>query len=310
MFYAIINKETLPLQVPDENSAILLVKKFVSVIRKIVNMRNDAHIEHIKEIFERTVLDNKTIHQLLGRGPYRDEITYLKKIASNMSLDHDLFLVNYDEEKEWLIAQCPQSEHVRDSKYLIAYILNGVLISFPDQHNSFNSDLVNLALHDIEGNKKEIGSLKNIFINDDIILNEEEINSTNILCLPELYSGSEELYRALFGNIRFLNNAMDGINNFRNDRDSLKNIFSCLLSIDFSVRKWRSSALPAPEFGIKITPEHEKRKALCIFKDENDNKEYTFDLHARFTPNDGRIHFLYKDKSEACVVAYIGRKIS
>ncbi|WP_187307523.1 hypothetical protein [Serratia ureilytica] len=310
MFYTMINKETLPLHVADESAAINLMDSFLNIIRSIISVRNDVHIENITDILSQAILEGKSIHQIFNRGPHRDKILYLRKLASNMHIDHELFLPNHNEDEQWLSARCSQAEHARDYKYIMLYYLNGLLISFPNEKNNFSLSKVMLTLCDIYDNKRELGEIDNVMISKNTKININEIIKSSPSLIPELYKKDYNTYAELFRNIRFLETAKLGIEAFKNDSESLKNIFSCLISIDSAIRKWRDSDSINPTFGIKITPEHEGRKNLCKFKDDIDGKEYIFDSHARFTPNDGRIHFLYKSKSDKCVIAYIGRKLN
>ncbi|AXX28290.1 hypothetical protein KCV87_15705 [Actinosynnema pretiosum subsp. pretiosum] len=65
---------------------------------------------------------------------------------------------------------------------------------------------------------------------------------------------------------------------------------------------------PFPEWQSLVTPEGEQRKRLCYFVDV-DGVKYLFDLHARFTPGVGRIHFRVSAEERKLIVAHVGRKI-
>lgn len=72
---------------------------------------------------------------------------------------------------------------------------------------------------------------------------------------------------------------------------------------------WEASR-SAPVWGGHVTPEAQGRKKLCMFADI-DGQLRCFDLHARYTPNEGRIHFRLTTRREArrAIVAYIGPKL-
>jgi hypothetical protein len=63
------------------------------------------------------------------------------------------------------------------------------------------------------------------------------------------------------------------------------------------IRRWKT----------KVTGESETRKSLCEFLDL-DGAISIFELHARFTPGPGRIHFRLIPGDGIARVAYIGRK--
>ncbi|MFH8839368.1 hypothetical protein [Streptomyces sp. NPDC017868] len=73
---------------------------------------------------------------------------------------------------------------------------------------------------------------------------------------------------------------------------------AALWNTDDAVPQWR---------GAKVTPEAQQRKRLCEFTDL-DGKVECFDLHGRFTPGPGRLHFRLVPEEGALRVAYIGRK--
>jgi len=64
-----------------------------------------------------------------------------------------------------------------------------------------------------------------------------------------------------------------------------------------------------PVWPVKVTPEGEQRKRLCWFFDPETGGQRLFDVHARFTPGPGRLHFLWDAAPQTVVVAHVGRKL-
>ncbi len=81
-----------------------------------------------------------------------------------------------------------------------------------------------------------------------------------------------------------------------------------LHELEQAMTNWDPSLAPTPVWRSKVTPEAEQRKALCHFID-TDGVSRLFDLHARFTPGAGRIHFRLDAAARRLVVAYIGKKL-
>ncbi|GAA4957403.1 hypothetical protein GCM10023205_19670 [Yinghuangia aomiensis] len=81
----------------------------------------------------------------------------------------------------------------------------------------------------------------------------------------------------------------------------------CLKSLDASAEAWDVTK-PFPEWNSEVTPEGETRKRLCVFEDL-DGESRTFDLHARFTPRPGRVHFRLIPGDRAIRIAHVGRKL-
>ncbi|MCD2463538.1 hypothetical protein MBT42_08200 [Streptomyces sp. MBT42] len=83
---------------------------------------------------------------------------------------------------------------------------------------------------------------------------------------------------------------------------------SLLARLEASAAIWNTEDELAPQWkGAKVTPEAQQRKRLCDFTDL-DGKVRCFDLHGRFTPGPGRLHFRLVREEGALRVAYIGRK--
>jgi hypothetical protein len=71
---------------------------------------------------------------------------------------------------------------------------------------------------------------------------------------------------------------------------------------------WDPTNTPEPQYRSRVTPEHAQRKRLCRFEDL-DGEARVFDLHARFTPGAGRLHFRLDPENRRAVVAHVGRKL-
>jgi hypothetical protein len=81
-----------------------------------------------------------------------------------------------------------------------------------------------------------------------------------------------------------------------------------LARLEASAALWDPAASAVPAWqGAKVTPEHETRKRLCYFRDL-DGVDRCFDLHGRFTPGAGRLHFRLVPEDGALRIAYIGQK--
>ncbi|MRH92570.1 hypothetical protein GFY24_34985 [Nocardia sp. SYP-A9097] len=81
-----------------------------------------------------------------------------------------------------------------------------------------------------------------------------------------------------------------------------------LTEIQRSISEWVPTSGRQPVWASKITPEHEQRRRLCEFVDL-DGTTQVFDMHARFTPGVGRIHFRLNGAGGTARIAHIGRKL-
>jgi hypothetical protein len=78
--------------------------------------------------------------------------------------------------------------------------------------------------------------------------------------------------------------------------------------LEEAVAAWKPAAMAEPEWRTKVSPEGETRKRVCRFTDL-DGETRTFDMHARFTPGAGRIHFRLVPEERTIRLAHIGSKI-
>ncbi|WP_116021512.1 hypothetical protein [Thermomonospora umbrina] len=81
-----------------------------------------------------------------------------------------------------------------------------------------------------------------------------------------------------------------------------------LRRIDHAIGDWNPQLTRTPTWRSKVTPEGETRKRLCRFEDF-DGIMRVFDLHGRFTPDEGRAYFRLVPEMGKATVANIGLKL-
>jgi hypothetical protein len=70
---------------------------------------------------------------------------------------------------------------------------------------------------------------------------------------------------------------------------------------------WNPEEMAVPPYPPKTTPEHEGRKGLFWFNDGEERR--CFDMHGRYTPGAGRIHFWFSGSERRIVIGYVGPKL-
>lgn len=80
-----------------------------------------------------------------------------------------------------------------------------------------------------------------------------------------------------------------------------------LWELQDAVDAWDPGAAESPVWASRVTPESSSRRKYCYF--EEGGVERLFEMHARYTPGAGRIHFRIDRASGNIVVAYIGTKL-
>jgi hypothetical protein len=91
-------------------------------------------------------------------------------------------------------------------------------------------------------------------------------------------------------------------------QDWVQSVAWRLRELDDAAARWDPTVSEFPEWASHVTPEKENRKRKCWFTDL-DGEKHLFDLHARVTPGEGRIHFRRIPERQRLRVAYIGLKI-
>ncbi|MFI9106657.1 hypothetical protein ACIGXA_39790 [Streptomyces fildesensis] len=82
-----------------------------------------------------------------------------------------------------------------------------------------------------------------------------------------------------------------------------------LAELEEAVAEWHTDRGPeGPQWRSWVTGEHQQRRMACWFADPGEESQL-YDTHARFTPDEGRIHFrVISDDGTVCI-GYLGRKL-
>lgn len=132
------------------------------------------------------------------------------------------------------------------------------------------------------------------------------------LALPDPFTGAD-LWgdkSSLYPNLGFLPRVESQFARLGVGGSTVRTIHELLCEIDQACAVWKSTDAASPTWPSKVTPEAERRKRLCTFIDITGERR-CFDLHARFTPGHGRIHFAVNDKraEHSVTIAHVGSKL-
>lgn len=132
------------------------------------------------------------------------------------------------------------------------------------------------------------------------------------LALPVPFAGADlwDDRDPLYPHLSFLDRVEDQLRGMSAGSDALRQVAMRLRELEEATAEWDPAEAPFPAWRSHVTPEAEQRKRLCVFSDL-DGEDRLFDLHARFTPGAGRIHFrLAPDESgPRLVIAHVGNKL-
>ena len=113
--------------------------------------------------------------------------------------------------------------------------------------------------------------------------------------------------RRWYPNIAFTPAVESGIRKRPGGDPAIPQIAAKLAKLQRVVAQWEPGSGP-PDWGIDVTPENAGRHKYCKF-DDLDGTTRLFELHARFTPGENRIHFRLDGQERRIIVAYIGQKL-
>lgn len=133
------------------------------------------------------------------------------------------------------------------------------------------------------------------------------------LALPTPFSG-QDLWadrKHRYPSLQFLPRVENQVRRLPHGAEWVSSIHGRLDELDRTVREWDPKTDLSPRWLSHVTPEHEQRKRLCEFTDDIDGKVHCFDLHARFTPGAGRIHFrIVNGNPPSLRIAHVGEKLN
>ena len=130
------------------------------------------------------------------------------------------------------------------------------------------------------------------------------------MALPDPFSGADLWAdRGLrYPSLQFLPRVEDQLTALGHGSVAVWQVHNRLSELNEAAAEWDPVGSTFPAWRSNVTPEGEQRKQLRMFIDD-DGETRCFDLHARFTPGAGRIHFRLVPEAHALRIAHIGRKI-
>lgn len=192
-----------------------------------------------------------------------------------------------------------------------AHLRDGLAVSLPLEPEWKASWITVDRCHPLEGADGNIQldydkvEVRHASCSDEIRQHEAWIESSGLSGLTsgiQLWNAVEDF----FPNLRFLPRVEGDLLDLQ--PAWLRPVCDRLLQLEAAVAEWNPGQSPEPRWRSHVTPDSKGRKSLCNFTDL-DGVTRTFDMHARFTPGPGRLHFRLSPKNGKLTVAYIGRKL-
>jgi hypothetical protein len=278
---------------------------FIDVLVQVTRLRRDAALVSAGSMKDLELGRGYYLPQWLGRKPLHQE--QMRKIRS-MRQQAPFKVALPDGAGE----DAEYSLNGRNGMALAgAHLMDGVLVSLPispewdtDWLHANRKRLAESPEGDV-GIVEDTVSVRHVATRAHVTSHQDWIKSAG---LAELRAGAELWARhdSLYPNLLFLPYSEKLITDL--NPEWVVPLATELRRIDDSIGDWDPAACKYPAWRSHITVESETSKRHCWFEDF-DGEQRLFDLHGRFTPGPGRVHFRLVPEQRKATIAYVGRKL-
>lgn len=192
---------------------------------------------------------------------------------------------------------------------LYAHLLGTVVVSFPTDH-LWSGPEIHARIAELDPVSGDIVDrqldLSNVANSAHVAVCAEVISRHRPHTLQrggEIWANREEWFPSL----RFLPRVEDDLGRVLGQLVT-EQVASRLFELEVATSRWDPRSEREPAWKSRVTGEGETRKRLCAFVGP-DGSQHIYDLHARYTPGAGRIHFRLLPADGLIEVAYVGAKL-
>lgn len=282
----------------DQGTQVKAIAMCAGALKQARVWRADVHLLTEKPFAALQVSPSRTLASFLSESQVKEELRLMMSLANrapSLALDAGIE-VSVGGSSHWS-AQ-------------VAYELDGIILSLP-----LIASWKTTSLHALVSQVSDTGEIfeegvdvENVYDIDSCVEHAQVIQSRG-RGLPS--GGASEVWQRrgeLFPSLTFLRRVEADLLKVSASGGGISQIFNRLVSINGSAQQWAVGGVVYPVWGSKVTNESETRRADCQFSDDQ-GESRVYEIHARYTPGAGRIHFRLIEESRMVEVAYIGLKI-
>lgn len=280
------------------------MRDFVQLLRQVVRIRSDAALVSAVKREDLELAQGYYLQEWAGQPANRDYWRFIRAMQ-NRAPFNDVLPPGAGEglEYRW-------NDRVAEGLGA-AHLMNGFLVSLLVKEcwrvslvSASRSTLLDLDDGQLTVVEDEV-QVRHAATAEHVTVHEEWLKQVGVF---DLASGSQiwEQRVALFPNLQFLPRVERLLTELR--EDWVTPLAWELRRIDDAIADWDPTVRSVPAWRSNVTPEGEQRKMLCRFTDL-DGETRVFDLHGRFTPGAGRVHFRLVHEERKARVAYVGLKL-
>ncbi|MEO3778169.1 hypothetical protein ABGB16_15245 [Micromonospora sp. B11E3] len=276
----------------------------MGLLRGVRRSRTDVALVTERRFFDLDLGDDYSVREWAGDGRNRDSLRYLQGMRQRAPF-RDVAPTELRDGTEYF-------HEDRAAEGLgTAYQVGGLAVSLPlgqmweetllrlIERGLAEDDAGSVALTETEVEVRHASRPEHVDEHQRWLCESE---LTRIHTGAELWAAREDI----FPHLRFLPRVADDLLGLV--PAWLRPVKDRLAELELATAEWAPSSEASPRWRSRVTPESETRKALCHFPD-TDGATRLFDLHARFTPGAGRLHFRLDGARQQLVIAYIGAKL-
>jgi hypothetical protein len=301
MAVPVVLNETSYLAWPDDgHEGAECIARVSEVLRDLAKLRRSVFLltdERVGDIF----LGQRTLREYLDVGVIRDSIRQILVFANRSPLSS--FSDLDADGAECFVGDVPAKG------ILYAHMMRTISISFPTnvqcRNSSISAKFIELS-QDGSSLVEQLIDTANAALSEHVLVHSQVISAFRE---AEVSTGLDlwNLVGEWFPSLRFLPRVETDLRAFLKASVPLDQVVDRLFELEATISEWNSEMGP-PIWRSKVTPESESRRSFCNFLSLEGVIE-NYELHARYTPGVGRIHFRLLPNHRQIEVAYIGTKL-
>ncbi|MER9519376.1 hypothetical protein NKI44_18815 [Mesorhizobium sp. M0614] len=313
MLQLLLNDLSIPNDACSREVAIARLKQFVDAVRTVSSISPQFILNGPHSLAELSFATNWSLAALRNDGGCTDENIYLKTVQDRFPYGQTIAELDGPplEGLEYRMADNAAICVGKPALGLgLAHQFNGLALSLSSHAfwSESGVDLYRLSLEEGGDIREEMVTARNACSNEGVAHHRDALM---LLTNPKIVDGAQlwAERELLFPNLRFIPRTRQQIEELNHGDPILDPIVERLLGLDRAIGAWRRNQSAHPAFPFSVNGESRRRRALAAFADEN-GTILSFEDHAKFTPGEGRLHFLLQTEPERrALIGHVGRKV-
>jgi hypothetical protein len=307
------------LSIPEEDCALQVavdrLRRLVGTLRAASRVRSGFVLNTDRPFNDIALGANRPLAALRNDAAVTDERLYLKTVAARSPWTTALSLRQPDPAggaEYRLPDDAPTRASANAVALGLAHDLAGLAISLPT-HNHWDQLAIDVVRTTLDADAEPINQVvpaRNASCRDHV---QEHAPHLALAGTPTVHDGPDLWARRaeLMPHLRFVPTARAPIEALPHGDPNLSGALERLIELDQAIAHWADDGSGHPVYPFNVAPEstNRLRKGLADINDA-DGVTRTFSDHARYGPDENRIHFILETTPERhALVGHVGRKL-